>query len=331
MILGGSTSGDRSIFSVTLKTIALGNAFLSTSGIAIAYQGTPLTAPGGSGSINVVAPPVVVVTPPTKKTTTTTPKVEVVVDSQAPKMTADPVIKLDKNSFTMNFSTDENAKITATYTLGDAVKNVELNDFTIEHQLVFGSDNTLIPGTIYKVNIEAIDILGNKGVVYSQDVRTVGVEFKVKIVDLDGLPLANHTVQLFSDPIDATTDSNGIAVFNDVPFGNHTLVFEVDGLVLRQSVVVKQLANVALNSENSTSGSTNDFTTVNLPVKFLNPDQEKNDNVKLLTVAIIAGSMGAIVSYIMQIEAIRNATGRFINRLKNRILIIKMNLRKKKD
>src|SRR5680860_162569 len=99
-----------------------------------------------------------------------------------------------------------------------------------------------------------------------------------------GFALANHSVQLFSDPIQATTDKDGIATFSDVTPGDHTLVFEVDGLVLRQAVKVNQ--SVSQSSADGTAQvASSEIKTVRLPVRFADVTASQSQYLSLIHIS----------------------------------------------
>ncbi len=65
------------------------------------------------------------------------------------------------------------------------------------------------------------------------------VELKVAILDAEGNKAAGASVTLYSEPRNATADSEGIAHFSDVPTGEHTLVVEYNGKVGERTIVVE--------------------------------------------------------------------------------------------
>lgn len=316
-ILGGTTSSDKLMFSVTFKTISAGVASLSLSDVMVAKDISFTSVNTGGGSITISAPvvdtppaPVVASPPAAKKSSTTTPAAPAVeVDKDAPKLVAEPTVVLDKNTITLSFSTDENAKIQVTYTIGEDIKTLTNDELKIDHKVTIGSDVPLIAGTMYKVEITAEDALGNKLAIFSKDLRTTGIEYKVKITDLEGRPLANHSVQLFSDPIQATTDKDGIATFGDVTPGDHTLVFEVDGLVLRKPVKVSQDV-VQTNADGTAQVASNEIKTVRLPVRFADVTTSQSQySMTYLVVAVIAGVIGVIIGAIFRFSRVKSVLG----------------------
>lgn len=61
---------------------------------------------------------------------------------------------------------------------------------------------------------------------------------EVKIVDDEQKPVAGIKVTLHSEPREAITDADGVAIFKDVEVGQHTAIAEVDGAKTEQPVTV---------------------------------------------------------------------------------------------
>lgn len=336
-ILGGSISSDQLMFSVTFKAIATGSATLSISGANVAYAGTYFDSVSTSnGSVSITAPIIsnsgtssssssapatttssssptnIYTSPSTNTSTATTNK-----DTTPPKLVAPPTVTVSQNTISLKFNTDEKAKIQINYTLGKVVKSIENNTLTINHSIIIGDNQSLLAGTIYALQIIATDSSGNKAIIYSQNVRTNGINYTVQITDMNGQPLANYPVQIFSNPIDATTDANGVVTFKDMTPGEHTLVFVIDGLTLRQPV------NIAQPSVNGklTQTSSNKTVLIKLPIRFADTAAKKSKNTNnyyLLAITSII-ILGAVTAAVFKIKQSKRFTVWFHNNFKKKI------------
>jgi len=322
-ILGGSTSSDKNMFSVTLKAINPGTASLSVSGAAVAYQGAAFSSVGASGgSVSIVnpssggsgggggggsntsSPSSGGSSTDSGSATYSEPNTEEAKDTTPPKLKGKPELKVSQDSITIIFKTDEPAKLRTTYKLKDDSKSLTTEKLSSEHTVIIGKDQPLIPGTTYAVSITAEDADGNKAQIFKDGIRTTGVEYRVKIVDLEGNPLTNHLVKLFSDPIETTTDSDGLATFNDVTPGKHTLVFEVDGLVLRMPVQVGQALSLAEDG---------DIEEIKLPVRFASIDQVSDSSHGGINGPLVLGALllGALLSKLIKPSHIKKVKSLF--------------------
>ncbi|MFA6082200.1 MAG: GDSL-type esterase/lipase family protein [Patescibacteria group bacterium] len=68
---------------------------------------------------------------------------------------------------------------------------------------------------------------------------------KFKIVDADGKPISKLEVTIHSDPQTASTDEDGVVVYNNIPVGDHVLAFAYQGIGYEKSVAV---ADPAVNT-----------------------------------------------------------------------------------
>jgi|GEM_PF-1245833 hypothetical protein len=325
-LLGSSTSGDKAIFSVTFKSLVAGTASLTPSNVGAAYQGTEFTSISSSGGSVTINNPVVVTvpddttdTPTTTTTTTTTPTTTPteVKDTTAPKLVAAPTVAVTQKTITLKFSTNEKAKISTKYTLSKTSKTIASSTLATAHEIVIGSDPALSPGATYKVEIIATDKSGNKATVYSKNIRTTGVDYTVKITDLNGNPLANYPVELHSTPISATTDADGIAKFADVTPGKHTLVFDIDGLTINQPVSIAT-DSVGVNAAQTASGV--EAADVKLPVSLATVAKEvaKNNNPVPFILAEIVFAI--VIITLTQLTPVKRMFGWVFGKVKKIIL-----------
>jgi len=307
-ILGGSTSGDKLMFSVTFKSLAAGTASLSLSGVAVAYSGAGFSPVNtSSGSIVVVNPTTPAPVDDDNDNETNITTVVETKDTEAPKLSGSVSYSVDKTTIKLKFKTNEKSKVQVKYTLAKESKTTALGSFATSFDITLGGDTPLLSGNTYKVEIIATDEAGNKATIYNKNIRTTGVDYQVQITDLDGRPLANHSVALHSDPIETVTDENGYASFSDVAPGDHTLVFDVDGLTMRQAVTVENESLINQSAEQTNS--------IKLPVRFAVIESEKSkpaDN-SLVIVAIFCAILGFVLATLIRTKFIYN----FFNRLKN--------------
>lgn len=263
-ILGGEVSGNQLLFSVTFNAVASGTASLSLSSVRVLKAGSDFAVSSSGGSVT-ISEPSSTAPPPSSgskpKTSTSKPASPTAeaTDVTPPALTGEPKIEKTQNTITVTFSTDEASTATISYaTEGGEVKTAGSTEPKTEHQIILGKDQPLLPGLTYKLDMVLSDATGNASQALSYNVRTTGVDYKVKIVDADGTPLRNHPVELYSDPIQATTDENGIASFIDVTPGEHTLVFAIEGIDVRQPVNVGNQV-MALEGDNGVQTVTMPF------------------------------------------------------------------------
>jgi hypothetical protein len=98
----------------------------------------------------------------------------------------------------------------------------------------------LLSGTTYSYQVIAVDPNGDKTEGPIATFKTKGYSLRVKILDNNNKPLAKKTVTLFSEPIEAKTDSQGVAEFSDVAAGTHHVVYDVGQVKHSQAVVVEE-------------------------------------------------------------------------------------------
>lgn len=243
-ILGGEISGNQLLFSVTFNTVASGTTGLSLSSVRVLKAGADFAVSVSNGSVAVsepsstTAPPSSGSKPKTSTSKPASPTAEAT-DTEPPVLVSEPRIDKTQTAITITFTTDEASTATISYAPeGSEAKTAGSAESKTEHQIILGKDDPLQPGLTYKLDLVLNDAAGNASPALSYSVRTKGVGYKVKVVDADGTPLRNHPVELHSDPIQATTDENGIATFTDVTPGEHTLVVAIEGIEVRQPVNV---------------------------------------------------------------------------------------------
>lgn len=78
---------------------------------------------------------------------------------------------------------------------------------------------------------------------YEKDGQILLSEIRFRILDRAGNPLVGVKVYLHSEVREATTDENGIAIFKDVPSGDHSLEVAYSGKTLAKKVVISEPAD----------------------------------------------------------------------------------------
>jgi hypothetical protein len=295
-------SGDQAMYSVTFKAIASGTASLSLSQVQVLTGGNLLTTSAGNGAVTINEPGGATSTPSTgtskpKAKTSTPTDTTPAGDTTAPALSGDVVIDKAKDKITLSFKTNEPSKVEAKYsTKGSEAKTVSSTELKTDHTVVIGADEPLAPGANYDIALTLTDEATNASAPLAYSVRTTGVTYSVKIVDSVGKPLSNHPVTLFSDPISTTTDAQGIATFEDVTPGEHTLEFEIDKIKVRQPVLVA----ASVNLQNGTSPEP----IVTMPFQLAQATVNSSQNWRwLLPISFIAGLIMARILNMTQLKA----------------------------
>ncbi len=285
---GSYKTGDQILFSVTLKSIKSGTASLSLSGVQAAYAGDNLSVSASGGSVKISDPVTSAPKAPTPNSNVINPPTDEIIedsDTAAPKLKSEPSFDKTEGTITMKFKTDEKSSGSMSYGLKDSkdMQKLEFKDYKTEHEIKLGIDQPLQPGTTYQLDMILKDEAGNS-ITKSYSVRTKGVVYKVKVVDAAGQLLKNHPVELHSDPIKATTDENGIATFEDVTPGEHTLVFDIEGIAVRNPVKVGSTL-IPLDDDPAAS-------TVTLPFRLGAVTPQKNQNpLPWLLAGLLVGAL----------------------------------------
>lgn len=120
---------------------------------------------------------------------------------------------------------------------GDLPFETSQTGFGVNHEIHLDEAH-LIAGTNYDYIVVTEDEGGTVQESDPMSFRTKGYTIKVKIVDRDSRPLKGKQVTLYSDPLTAKTDRNGVAIFNDVPPGEHTLEYDEGGKKYSKKITV---------------------------------------------------------------------------------------------
>jgi hypothetical protein len=74
--------------------------------------------------------------------------------------------------------------------------------------------------------------------VFNRDEKKLLAEVRFQILDKSDSPIPGLEATLFSDPQTVVTDSDGVATFEDVPIGSHTLAFDYKGENFHKNVAI---------------------------------------------------------------------------------------------
>lgn len=116
---------------------------------------------------------------------------------------------------------------------------------------------SLTGGTKYFYQVVAKDGAGNVTATQVQSFKTKGYQVRVTVLDKNGAPLRKQNVVLHSDPVSATTDGEGVVVFDDVSPGSHTLVYKQGDQEYSQGLEVEDVA--VLSEDGSQSAVAQNF------------------------------------------------------------------------
>ncbi len=332
----GGTSGNRQLFSITFRATNTGNANLGLSNVRVASGGVDLSVSSSGGSITVTSPsssgggssgssggsssggssgggsssPPSSPRQPSRDTTTATEPEEI----EPPEFASKPRIDLGQGSITITVEADKPSELRMRYRIaGESTdwQTVHERDFQQEHEIIMGENTSLVPGTTYEIEIRLSDEDGNHSDIKKLEARTIGVTYRVKIADREGQPLSDYPVELRSDPMKAATDADGIVEFDDVTPGEHTLVFKIDGITIRQPVMVG--ANINLSEADA-----DEIDTVSLPFSLANVESNERHIVRW-DIAVYAGLFGAVGSFALQHSPLRRLGKSTLHAIRNKL------------
>lgn len=193
-------------------------------------------------------------TPAGQPIATPTPK-----DTLLPQITDIKVASITKNSAVISWKTDEKTDSFVEYGLEKDRYFLSKSDQVplIEHSLKIDS-NLLTPGAKINFRIVAKDQGGNISTGNNMVFQLLGYSVKLKIVDKNNKPLKNTEVTLYSDPLKAVTNEEGIASFTNVVPGKHLVVIKNKKQEATQEInvtdsVTTQELNIQTNISQGTS------------------------------------------------------------------------------
>lgn len=146
----------------------------------------------------------------------------------APSSPNAPVVTAKKVGFTsveFAVTTAQPAQVYLEYGLSRSLgQQTALDAAGLSHSVLLGK-NVVTPGLTYYYQLVAKAADGSvvKGPV--QSVHSKGMNLRVQILDASKQPIKNQPVTLHSEPMTATTDSKGYALFNDVTPGTHEVQY----------------------------------------------------------------------------------------------------------
>ncbi|HET9850288.1 MAG TPA: cohesin domain-containing protein [Candidatus Saccharimonadales bacterium] len=243
-ILGGSVTSDSLISAISFKALAgSGSTSLSLSGANAAYNGSWTNPASAGASVSFSSPA------PTPSNPTPTPTHQISSSTQTkttqPGSTVAPanptpqpaIIKASASPASVQFtavyikiSLSAPAKVYIEYGTDKNNLNLQTAPVSLVKSGTISFDpSKLTPGTtyFYRVVTEGSDGNLTKGQI--QSLATKGFMLRVKVLDSNYQPLANQTVTLHSTPMNAKTDKQGIAVFNNVAPGPHHIEYASAG------------------------------------------------------------------------------------------------------
>ncbi len=106
-----------------------------------------------------------------------------------------------------------------------------------KHTVVL-DESKLQPGTSYQFKIISEDANGVRSESTAQTFKTKGYTLRITILGKSNKPLKKQQITLYSDPQKARTDNSGVALFDNVSPGTHTVEYEQDGKKYSQKVLV---------------------------------------------------------------------------------------------
>lgn len=140
-------------------------------------------------------------------------------------------------------TTSEASKVSIAY--GTSQDNLAFTtpetELGTSHEVVF-DENLLIPGTTYYYQISAINGKGEAFYSEVKSFKTKGYTLRLTILDKEKKPFKNKTIELHSDPLISKTDNKGVVEFNDVPPGEHTVVYSKGSKKYEQKIAVDDVA-----------------------------------------------------------------------------------------
>jgi hypothetical protein len=322
VILGSYTSGNKLLFSITFKAVNSGTSSLSLSSVQAAYSGAALSVSASGGSVSISNPSsggggssggsTDSGGSSTGGSTSTGTESEQEEEKKVtpPKIVGKPVFDVTQSTITAKLRASKPSQVLISYKADGSKKaqTVRERSAKTKHSVVIGADKPLLAGTKYTLEITLIDKDGNKSKKATYSARTQGVTYSTQIIDSHGQPLANHPVALHSDPIEATTDAQGFAVFEDVTPGEHTLVFEIEGITVRQPVQVGQPVVTAGESEDAKPN------VVQLPFQLAGQAESAPTPAKWTSV-LLAGFAGAMGMLVLRLSITRRLAAFLLHRL----------------
>lgn len=260
----GTVSGDQLIANVTFKVIGNSgtgsitwdsgsaavnggtNVLAGTTNATYSFQAPATTPPpttgggtgsGTSGGTSGGSKPSTS-TPSTSKPSATTP----VATQSAPSSDKTPPqisnirpSNLGFNAATIEWDTDEGSTSVVDYGPTEAFGATAQAAGAVQKHAVGLAPEILVAGTTFYYRVTSVDAAGNVATSEVQMLRTRGYTVHVKVVDPTGNPVKGAKVSLADGTKES--DKDGMAMFTDMPAGQHTVTVEVKGATTTKSAI----------------------------------------------------------------------------------------------
>lgn len=201
---------------------------------------------GGTFTVGGTAPA------PVKKTTTTTTTTTKPVAVVPLNITDTKIDSVSSGSATISWKTNIEADSAIEYGLDKNEYFLSESDekLTLSHQIKI-ENPMMTPGLKFHFRVKSKDDSGNISTSEDQEFQIPGFQVKIKVTDDIGRPLSGIEVLLYSDPLKATTDTNGEAIFQNVSEGKHLAVVKTLGTEKTAEVNVLGTSTSQPNSSNN--------------------------------------------------------------------------------
>lgn len=121
--------------------------------------------------------------------------------------------------------------------------NVSNSKLVTDHS-IFLSSPLFTAGQIFHVRVTSKDAKGNESISDDKQLHFKGAAMKVKLTDVNNVPVNNAQIYLFSDPLQTFTNQNGDAYYADVVPGKHTLLVKFGTYEKSNDITVADSENV---------------------------------------------------------------------------------------
>jgi hypothetical protein len=221
-------SGDRLVATISFRAkVGSGSASVSFTGGTEAVSGGKVVTSSGSGATysftEAAAPP--------------KPKPK---DKTAPKISDIKVANLGLNAAVITWKTNEKSSSIVAYGPSEKLGIVGSSTKLVKSHKIALSSKLLFPGTKYFYQVKSKDAAGNEAKSKVASFKTKGYKVRLKIVDSDGNPVVGAQVKLVPGEDKVTTDENGIANFENVSSGEHSVHIQVRDQALASSIDVSE-------------------------------------------------------------------------------------------
>lgn len=152
--------------------------------------------------------------------------------------------RIEFNQATVHVESSEPVKAWLKYGIaGDLSFTTPQTDFGTSHDIKL-SENNLVAGQDYNFIVVTEDEAGKVTESQQYMLRTKGFKVVIKLVDSRGKPIKNSTVTLYSSPLTVKTDGNGVATFENVAPGDHTIEYVRGGKKFVQEIFIEDTRDI---------------------------------------------------------------------------------------